>query len=152
MPFSERAAAVPKQDEGHVSYWGGRKSDKLVRGYRKQELACYRVELELHSQLLRREKISTLDDFEGLPDTIYPKHFQLVDVDWDRLERHLRRKRHGRALIAGAQHRAASLSRLRHYLRRHGITNFHRFLMPLAINKKIDRAITTFFLDFKEMA
>jgi hypothetical protein len=151
MQFLERAAAVRKQDKGHVSYWGGRKSDKLVRGYRKRELACYRVELELHSQLLRREKISTLDDFEGLIDAIYPKHVQFVDVDWDRLRRHLGRKRHSQALIAGAQHRAASLSRLRHYLRRRGISNFHRFLVPLAINKKIDRAITTFFLDFKEM-
>jgi hypothetical protein len=111
----------------------------------------YRVELEFHSQFLRREHISILDDFEGLTDAICAKHFQFVDVDWDRLERHLRRKRHGRALIAGAQHRAASLSRLRHYLRRHGISNFHRFLVPLAINKKIDRAVTTFFLDFKEM-
>jgi hypothetical protein len=151
MPFSERAAAVRKQNKGHVLYWGGRKSDKLVRSYEKEEVNRYRVELELHSQLLRREKISTLDDFEGLIDAIYPRHIQFVDVAWDRLKRHLRRKRHGRALIAGAQHRAASLSRLRRYLRRHGISNFNRFLLPLAINKKIDRAITTFFLDFKDM-
>jgi hypothetical protein len=132
-------------------YFGTRKSDKFVRCYEKKEVDSYRVELELHSQLLRREKISTLDDFEGLIDTIYPRHLRFVDVDWHRLERHLRRKRHGTALIAGAQHRAASLSRLRHYLRRHGVANFHRFQAPLAINKKIDRAITTFFLDFKEM-
>jgi hypothetical protein len=111
----------------------------------------YRIELELHSQILRREKISTLDDFEGLQLDIYPKHFQFVDVDWDRLERHLRRKRHGRALIAGARQRAASLSRLRHYLRRHGITNFHRFLVPLAINKRIDRAFTRWIDDFERL-
>lgn len=112
----------------------------------------YRLELELHSQFLRREKISRVDDFDGLQLAICPKHFQLVDVDWDRLERHLRRKRHGRALIAGAQHRAASLSRLRHYLRRHGIANFHRFLVPLAINKRIDRAFTRWIDDFERLA
>jgi hypothetical protein len=95
----------------------------------------YRLELELHSQLLRRKHISTLDDFYLLQFAIYPQHFQFVDVDWDRLKRHLRRKSHGRALIAGARQRAASLSRLRHYLRRHGVANFHRFLVPLAINK-----------------
>jgi hypothetical protein len=102
----------------------------------------YRVELELHSQFLGREEISELNDFASLQLRIYPKHLQFVDVDWDRLERHLRRKRHGRALIAGARQRAASLSRLRHYLRRHRIRNFHRFLVPLAINKRIDRAFT----------
>jgi transposase len=78
----------------------------------------YRVELELHSHLLGREKISTLDDFEGLIDVIYPKHFQFVEVDWRRLRRHLKRKRHGKALIAGAQKRGSSLSRLRRYLLR----------------------------------
>ena len=140
-----------KHQTDALVYFGTRKSDKFVRCYEKKEVDGYRVELELHSKLLRREKISTLDDFEGLQFAIYPKHLQFVDVDWDRLERHLRQKRHGRALIAGAQHRAASLSRLRHYLRRHGITNLHRFLVPLAINKKIDRAITTVFLDFKDM-
>ena len=116
-----------------------------MRCYEKKEVDSYRVELELHSQLLRREKISTLDDFEGLIDAIYPKHFQFVDVAWDRLKRHLRGKRHGRTLIVGAEHRAASLSRLRHYLRRHGITNFHRFLVPLGapLNQLFNSATCT---------
>jgi hypothetical protein len=110
----------------------------------------YRVELELHSHLLGREKISTLDDFEGLIDVIYPKHFQFVEVDWRRLRRHLKRKRHGKALIAGAQKRGSSLSRLRRYLRRHGIANFHRFLVPLEINKKVDRAFTRWIRKFED--
>jgi hypothetical protein len=150
MPFLERVAAVRKQNKGDVLYWGGRKSDKLVRSYEKEEVDCYRVEVELHSQLLRREHISILDDFDGLDLAIYPKHLQFVDVDWDRLERHLRRKRHGRALIAGAQHRAASLSRLRHYLRTHGIANVHRFLVPLPINKRIDRAFDRWIRGFED--
>lgn len=129
-------------------YWGGRKSDKFVRCYKKKELDCYRVEVELHSQLLKREQISTPDDFDGIPDAIYPRHFQFVDVDWHRLEQYLLRKRHGRDLITGAQQRAASLSRLRRYLRRHGLVNFHRFLIPLAINNKIDRALTRWMRNF----
>jgi hypothetical protein len=110
----------------------------------------YRIELELHSQLLRRKHIASLEDFDGLQVAIYPQHFQFVDVDWDRLRRHLGGKRHGRALIAGAQQRAASLSRLRRYLRRHGIKNFHRFLVPLAINKRIDRAFAKWLREFEE--
>jgi hypothetical protein len=141
---------VHKKDKGHVSYWGGRKCDKFVRAYQKEEVDSYRVELELHSQLLRREHIATLEDFDGLVVTIYPKHFQFVEIDWRRLRRHLRRKRHGKALIAGAQKRGNSLSRLRRYLRRHGITNFHRFLVPLSINKKVDRAFTRWIRKFEE--
>lgn len=139
-----------KQYKGRVSYWGGRKSSKFVRVYQKEELACYRVELELHSQLLRREQISTLDDFDGLPGAIYPKHFQFVAVDWDRLERHLARKlgKHTQSVFAGAQQRESSLSRLRRYLRGNGITNFRRFLVPHAINRRIDRAFTRWIRHF----
>lgn len=139
-----------EKDNGLVSYWGGRKCDKFIRCYEKPEVASYRVELELHSKLLRREKISTLDDFEGLPLAIYPKHFRFVTVDWDRLEQHLMRKRNSRIIIAGAQQRKSSLSRLRRYLRRHKVTNFHRFLVPHAINKRIDRAFTRWLRDFEE--
>jgi hypothetical protein len=141
---------VRKHDKGRVSYWGGRKCNKFVRCYEKPEVASYRVEVELHSQLLRREKISTLDDFDGLPLSIYPKHFQFVTVDWDRLHRHLMRKRNSQAIIAGAQQRRRSLSRLRRYLRRKGITNFHRFLVPHAMNKKIDRAFTRWIRQFED--
>jgi hypothetical protein len=151
MPSSERAVVcTEKQDR--VLYWGGRKSDKLVRCYYKKELARYRVEVELHSQLLKREQISILDEFEGIPDAVFPRHFQFVEVNWRRLKRHLLRKRNGHALIAGAQLRAASLSRLRRYLRRHRIVNFHRFLVPLAINDKIDRALTRWIRDFQAAA
>jgi hypothetical protein len=143
---------VHKQDKNRVSYWGGRKCDKFVRCYDKPEVASYRVELELHSRLLRREQISTLEDFDGLPGAIYPRHFHFVAVDWDRLEQHLARKlgRPGQAVIAGAQQRRSALSRLRRYLRRNGITNFHRFLVPLALNKRIDRACTRWIRQFED--
>lgn len=137
-----------KQDKDRVSYWGGRKCDKFVRCYEKPEVASFRVEVELHSQLLRRKHISTLDDFDGLAVTI-PKHFRFADVDWDRLEQHLRRKRHSQALIAGARKRGSSLSRLRRYLGKHGVTNFHRFLKPHPLNKKIDRALTSWLRHFE---
>jgi hypothetical protein len=138
--------------EDRILYWGGRKSEKLVRCYEKPEVDGYRVEVELHSKLLQREQILTLDDFDGLPGAILPHHVRFVDVDWDRLRQHLVRKHNGRALIAGAQMRAPSLSRLRRYLRRHGIANFHRFLVPLAINQKIDRALTRWIRDFEAVA
>lgn len=155
--FVRRHATFGKSRRVHRNkksplYWGARKSDKLVRCYPKEALDNYRMELELHSQLLRREQISTLDDFDGLPDSIYPRHFQFVDVDWVRLKQCLSRKRDGHDLIAGAQVRAASLSRLRRYLRKHGVANFHRFLTPLALNERVDRALTRWMRDFDSVA
>ncbi len=137
-----------REKENRILYWGGRKCDKFVRCYKKPEVG-YRVEVEAHSKLLRREKISTLDDFDGLPLAIYPKHFQFVSIDWDRLQRHLMRKRDREAIIAGAHQRKSSLFRLRRYLRRHGVTNFHRFLVPHAINKRIDRAFIRWIRQFE---
>ncbi len=132
-------------------YWGGRKCDKFVRSYQKEEVNGYRVEVELHSQILKREQISTLDDFDGIPDLIYPHHLQFVEIDWHRLKQHLLRKHGGRALLAGAHLRASSLSRLRCYLRRHRIVNFHRFLVPLAINEKVDRALSRWTRHFEDI-
>lgn len=143
-----------KQQSADVLYFGTRKSDKFVRCYEKEELGIYRVEPEFHSQLLRRESISTLDDFEGLPDLIYPKHLQFVEIDWNRLQGCIRRKFGGRskAVIAAAQQKANSISRLRRYLRRKRIVNFHRFLVPHSINEKIDRAFTRWIRHFEVVA
>jgi hypothetical protein len=132
-------------------YWGGRKCGKLVRCYRKKQLRCYRIELELHSRFLR-DHIKSLDDVDAVAVIIHPRHFQFVDVDWESLERHLRQKHHAHKLIAGAKRRLASLSRLRRYLRKHGVKNFHRFLVPLQINEKISRAFTRWMRDFQDVA
>jgi hypothetical protein len=144
-----KSRRAPRNDNS-VLYWGGRKCDKFVRCYQKRERARDRVEVECHSKLLAKEQISTLDDFDGLPDAIYPKNLRFVDVNWHRLDGHLKRKSHGRALIAGARRRASSLTRLRRYLRRNGIVNFHRFLVPHSINEKIDRALTRWIRHFED--
>jgi len=142
---------VQKGIKGRVLYWGGRKSEKFVRCYKKKELGCYRVELELHSRVLRDANVLTPDDIDGLGVVIHPRHCQFVDVDWRHLERYLRQKDNGDALIRGAKKRANSISRLRRYLRRHGIVNFHRLLVALPINKQIDRALTRWMGNFQDI-
>jgi hypothetical protein len=130
--------------------YGGRKTGKLVRCYWKEELGVDRVEVELHSGLLRN--ISTLDDFLYLPDTVYPKHLQFVEFDWRRLEQHLSSRPADEAgrIVAGAKRRAASLQRVRRYLDRHGVANVHRFLLPLALNDHIKRALDRWAKHFKK--
>jgi hypothetical protein len=149
-PFLERVIAVQNEEKKQALYYGSRKTDKLVRCYQKNTLGVFRVELELHSGLLR--EISTLDDFLYLPDVVYPNHFQFVAFDWSRLEQYLSRRLgdEGRRVIAGARSRSPSLQRVRRYLNRKGVANVHRFFTPLAINEKARRALDQWARQFKK--
>jgi hypothetical protein len=150
MQSSARLAAVANEEKKRALYYGGRKTDKLVRCYWKKELGVFRVELELHRGLLR--DISTLNDFLYLPDVVYPKHLQFVELDWGRLEQYLNGKAgdKGSRIIAGARRRSASLRRVRRYLDKHGVVNVHRFLVPLPINEKVSRALDRWARQFKK--
>jgi len=143
---------VKTNSDSPVLYWGGRKSGKYVRCYWKIELGDYRVELELHTRLLRREHILTLDDLEDLPEVIYPRHVQFVQVDWTRLEQHISQRLGSRAkwAINEARRRASSICRLRRYLRKQGVVNFRRFVAPLPINDEIDHALGNWARHFHE--
>lgn len=133
-------------------YYGSRKSEKLVRCYEKSEVGAYRVELELHSGLLRRQDIVGLDDLVRLPEVLCPKHLQFVDIDWNHLGRHLEKKMGHRSdvVIVGARRRTDSILRLLRYLRRKGVFNTHRFLVPRAINEDVTRAVNRWRRQFNK--
>ena len=142
---------MQKEETKRILYYGSRKADKFVRCYHKDNLGVFRVEVELHPSLLRQNDILTLDDFIYLPDVICPKHLQFVELDWDHLKRYLARTLGdaGDRVYAGAQKRASSLRRLRSYLGRKGVVNFHRFLVPLTLNNDISRALDRWARNFK---
>ena len=77
-----------------------------------------------------------------LPDLIQPKHLQFVAIDWKKLKCHLRKHIGSGAneLFTQAKSRATSTRRVMRYLRRKRISNPHRFLVPLSINKSISDA------------
>jgi len=141
---------VQNEDNNRALYYGSRKTGKLIRCYEKTNLGKFRVEMELHSGLLR--DIKTLDDFMYLPDVVYPNHFRFVKFDWSRLDEYLNNKfgNKGRRLFAGARYRSPSLQRVRRYLNRNGVVNVHRFFVPLAINKKAQRALDRWASQFKK--
>jgi hypothetical protein len=141
---------VQNEKKKQALYYGGRKTSKLVRCYQKPTLGVFRVELELHSSLLR--DISTLDEFLYLPGAVYPKHLQFVEFDWRRLEQHLSRRPTAESsrIIAGAKRRSASLQRVRRYLHKHGVANVHRFFVPLPVNDKVGRALDRWARHFKK--
>ena len=152
MRFLERVVAVHNQDKKRrVLYYGGRKTDKLVRCYHKQELGVFRVEVELHSSLLRQHGISTLADFVYLPDVICPNHLLFIGIDWKRLDQYLSTNLdEGAQVSIEARKRVASLRRLRHYLRRKGVVNFHRFLVSTPLNGKVSRALERWARHFRK--
>lgn len=132
--------------------YGSRKADKFVRCYHKRKLGVFRVEPELHGGLLRRNSIFTLDDFVHLPQVLYPKHLQFVDIEWNTLKHYLTRSLgdDGRQVYIEARDRATSLRGVRRYLKRKGIVNFHRFLTPRALNVEIKRALENWGKNFKK--
>ena len=116
--------------------FGGRKSEKLVRVYDKQNIRRFRVELELHSSFFRRYEIESLDQFFRLSSVLFPSHFRFVRLDWTKLNSRLEQiGRPLNELIRELEIRRPSITQLCSYLRRElKLANAHRFLQPLAIN------------------
>ena len=149
-----KSRPVQIRDRNPVRYFGTRKSCKYVRCYWKDELEVYRVELELHGRLLRRHKIAMLEDLISLPALIYKKHLWFVTFNWSALKQYLKTKigRRRHELIAVAQERRISIKRLQRYLRRKGVLNPNRFLVSLAINDEINRALKRWERHFETTA
>lgn len=137
---------------GQLRY-GSRKSSKLVRCYWKDPVGAYRVELELHSRLLREHGIDRVSDINEVPGVVFPRHVRFVRFAWNRLRRYLERRFGQRCeAIMRVARRLADLSvrRTSRYLRRKGVNNVHRFLVPLRMNTKIDKALIEWAIKFEE--
>jgi hypothetical protein len=140
------------EQPGEVRY-GSRKSGKFVRCYWKPEVNAFRVELEIHSQLLKKRGIETLLDLADVPYVILPNHLRFVRIDWKALHRYLERRFGERAdsLLSKAGQKAdRSIHSALHFLRENNVNNPHRFLVPMRINKTIEAALTNWSLDFAE--
>jgi hypothetical protein len=123
-----------------------------VRPYWKKEINIYRVEVELHPGVLDQCKIVEVQDLPKAARAIYPKHVHFADIDWKKMRLYLARRegRNGQAIFEGAVERAKSMRRLTRYLRRHRIPNVHRFLVPLAMNKKVKQALEMWASQFEK--
>jgi hypothetical protein len=148
--FLGRATAVVKT-LAQLRY-GGRKSAKFVRCYRKEEINAFRTEIELHPGVLDQFKIVAIQDLPKAAKAIYPKHVHFADIDWTKLRLYLTRRegKDGDAIFEGALNRAKSMRRVTQYLRRKRIPNVHRFLVPLAVNKKVKQALDTWAVQFQK--
>lgn len=121
---------------------GSRRGNLLIRIYDKAETNRFRVELELHSQWLRRHGVRQTSDFWRLPALLVPQHFEFVEVDFNKLSKFLRHTgRDAEEIIAACRLREGSLNRLKTFLKHVGLANIHRFIRPLPINQEIEKAL-----------
>jgi hypothetical protein len=141
MRSSARVVPKSKGKTPRVRYYGRRKAEKSVRCYHKKEVKAYRTELELHSGLLRRSGVQTIDDLSLLPNLLAPKHLWFVDFDWDKFQRFLRNTERPSSLLVKARRHRNSIHQLMGYLRRAGVPNPHRFLLSHLLNKEIRQAL-----------
>jgi hypothetical protein len=124
--------------------YGGRGSSKLVRCYWKRQVGCFRVELELHSALLRRYSVCKVHQLGNVVANLCPAHVRFVSIRWSKLEPHLARKFGGDAQRVCEEARRCAGSSLRsaaRFLSREGVANVHRFLQPLRANRDIQTAL-----------
>jgi hypothetical protein len=124
--------------------FGSRGSMKMVRCYPKSQLNAYRVELEIHSGLLRRFGIKKCEDVY-MATKVFPSHVDFVGVRWGRLARSLARRfgSKGAGILREGRRRRdeVSLRAALRFLSQQGVPNPHRFLKRLKINDAIQVAL-----------
>ena len=150
--FGKSRRRTDRGGKGQLRY-GARKSAKLVRCYRKKQIQAYRVEVEVHSQLLKKHHIEKRDDVPDVALIVHPKHFRFVRIRWKVLRRYMK-ARFGdgaeKVMEATREHAEVSLTKALKYLRGMGVTNTHRFLTPMHINKAVAEALMKWLMDFEE--
>src|SRR6266478_939893 len=153
MASSGKAVAVARNNNTWVGYYGSRKSAKLIRYYKKKELNVFRVEGNFNSNFPRRHRIDNEQDLVDVAGAFYPAHIRFVEMNWGKLKRYLRNKEgkeQGKTILQEAQKRASSIRRVTQCLRRKGVSNVHRFYLPLEINKDVERALEDWAARFED--
>ena len=134
--------------------YGERRSGKLVRCYFKAQVNGFRVELELHSTLLRKLQINEKNDLPNVVFRILPKHLLFVRFEFDSLHRYLLKRfgdDEGARIFEIARKQAkTSIHETLKYLRSVGVLNAHRLVTPMKINQAIENAIMRWVLKFSQ--
>jgi hypothetical protein len=137
---------------GESLRYGSRRSPKLVRCYLKEALGCYRVELEIHSALLRSLGVNDVRQIYLIASMVYLKHIRFVGVRWKKLRSSLLRKfgGDGRTILAEARRvrDENSLGQSMRFLKGRGVSNPNRFLFPLKINRTVRQALRKWAYNF----
>lgn len=142
--FGKTRRRVDRGGPEHLRY-GSRSSPKLVRCYRKSNIDADRIELEIHSALLRKMEVAKVHDLHLIASKLFPRHIRIVGVRWRELEAHLLRRFGNSGTTVLAETRRirdeVSLRDAMRLLSGKGVVNPHRFLRPLRVNEQIKAAL-----------
>lgn len=140
------------EHRGELRY-GDRKANKFVRVYDKEEVGAFRVELEIHSGLLRKLGIKKLQELGDTAFEIFPKHIRFVQFRWKVLRRYLTRRfgaLQGGTIFETTRRKAKSLHAAMRFLRKKGVHNPHRFVRSMRINEAVEEALIEWGIDFSD--
>jgi len=136
--------------------FGSRGSPKMVRAYAKQTVGRFRVELELHAAFLRRFSINDCEQLYLVASYLLPGHVRFVGFRWTKLEFYLLRRfgAAGRVILAESRRLRdeGSLRQAVRFLSAKGVSNPHRFFLPLRINRNIRQALREWAVRFYTLA
>lgn len=148
-----RSVQVQKHRPGELHY-GSRRSAKFVRCYPKDRIASFRVELELHSILLRHHHIDHIEDLPALRSVVIPSHFRFSAFSWRKLRRYLRHKfgaAKAKAILRSTRSRSKSIIHAKRHLRHLGVANVQRFVTQFSLrNRLVAQAIDTWADSFED--
>jgi len=123
-------------------YFGGRRSDKLIRCYFKAEVVAFRVEFQLHASWLTQRNLTQLQNLPDLPMHLAP-YLNFSRIDWTLLRNHLEATQPENAsrVLRDARARSRDILRTLSYLTSEKIFNRHRYLQSLSINRDAMKAV-----------
>jgi hypothetical protein len=145
-----RVLTIPGQ--GDTLYFGEREAPKLVRAYRKEELSCFRVELELHARLIKKLRLQHFQSISQLASLLVPDHIRFVRLDFEKLKEFCTRRGISHEVVKRAK-AATSLHGRFDILKVGGISqNLYRFLIPLRQNDLLRRALQDFVSRYTDLS
>jgi len=127
--------------------WGTRESAKFVRSYHKKEVSAHRVELQLQGAFLRLNRIRTETDLLRLVDLLPQHHIWFVRLSEQKLNQAMHKrgfsKNRMKEIIAEVRANSGHLCGLLALLRRRGLKNVQRLVVPVPATGSARRALKT---------
>ena len=136
-----RARIRLSQKYPNAVWFGVARGNWFGRAYRKVIAGSFRLEIQFNRVGLEALGVRTPRDFPKLTGPVLEK-MRFFRIDWRKLKRYVyRRYANPKFLLAGARDRRGNLWRLLNLLRRGGVKNSQRFLVPLPVNDEIRVAV-----------
>ena len=102
----------------------------------------FRIELQLNRGAIDKNGLNDLRQWRNLP-TVLTRYICFFQVDWPQLTGHIERQfRNSYVVLRKARRLKNNLDGLMRFLRQVGVSNPVGFLIPMAVNADVTRALT----------